>query len=300
MHVVPTLLYTKWTYYLRVSTLCFLDPTQLQLKLNLIIMLFSMFHNNSITSSTIVSKAVIARRSFICVAICLACSLGSISIGTSILLIGQITGNTKDKDMWRFLILLVASLELFGVRLKIGTYFLSFQHFGCHIHINHYKKHVFFVMFKKRRKMSKKTGMMYTKHHLKSDQPKHAKHGKNCSQHGQCLPWRAHANIPVFGSCYPHVWKLTCPRLPTNISMLFTTSHSLWCLSTFHFPKCWYLAKRLRFLVASQKTLVSYSECTKVTDTFVTSVVLPTRAYSTSTIYLLIKDFGKSQNKICP
>jgi hypothetical protein len=28
---------------------------------------------------------------------------------------------------------------------------------------------------KKRRKLSKKTGMMSTKHHLKSDQPKHAK-----------------------------------------------------------------------------------------------------------------------------
>jgi hypothetical protein len=61
------------------------------------------------------------------------------------------------------------------------------------------------------------------------------------------------ANIPVFGSCCPHVWKLTCPRLPTNISMFFTTSCSFWCSSTFLFPKCWCPTKRLRFLVTSQK-----------------------------------------------
>ena len=83
--------------------------------------------------------------------------------------------------------------------------------------------------------------------------------GKNCTRHGQCLPGRAHANIPVYGSCYPHVWKLTCPRLPTNISMLFTMSRSFWCSSTFLFWKCWCPAKRLRFLVTSQKTRVSYS-----------------------------------------
>ena len=82
---------------------------------------------------------------------------------------------------------------------------------------------------------------------------------KNCTQHGQCLPWRAHANIPVYGSCYPHVWKLTCPRLPTNISMLFTTSRSLWCSSTFLFRKCWCPAKCLWFSVTSQKTQVAYS-----------------------------------------
>ena len=33
----------------------------------------------------------------------------------------------------------------------------------------HYKKPIFFVMLKKCRKMSKKTGMMSTKHDLKSD-----------------------------------------------------------------------------------------------------------------------------------
>jgi hypothetical protein len=87
------------------------------------------------------------------------------------------------------------------------------------------------------------------------------KHGKICTQHGQCLPWCAPANIPVFGSWYPHVWKLTCPRLPTNVSMFFTTSRSLWCSSTFLFPKCWCPAKRLQFLETSQKTRVSYSDC---------------------------------------
>jgi hypothetical protein len=92
---------------------------------------------------------------------------------------------------------------------------------------------------KKRKKMSKKTGTMSTKHHLKLDQPKHAK------------------NIEKFAlnmdNVYLDVPVLTSPRLPTNIFMFFTTSRSLWCSSTFLFPKCWCPAKCLRFLVTSQK-----------------------------------------------
>jgi hypothetical protein len=41
--------------------------------------------------------------------------------------------------------------------------------------LEHYKKPVFFVMFKKMQENVQKTAMMSTKHHLKSYQPKHAK-----------------------------------------------------------------------------------------------------------------------------
>jgi hypothetical protein len=128
----------------------------------------------------------------------------------------------------------------------------------------HYKKPVFFVMFRKTHETIQKN-----RDDVHETSPKIGltetckKHGKNCTQHGQCLPWHACANIPVFGSCYRHVWKLTCPHLPTNISMFFTTSRSFWCSSTFIFPKCWCPAKRLRFLVTTQKTRVSYSVYSK-------------------------------------
>ena len=124
----------------------------------------------------------------------------------------------------------------------------------------HYKKPVFFVMFKMTQETVQKNrdDVHKTPPKIRSTETC-KKLGKNCTQHGQCLPWRARANIPVYGSCYPHVWKLTCPRLPTNISMLFTTSRSFWRSSTFLFRKCWCPAKRLRFLVTSQKTRVSYS-----------------------------------------
>ena len=125
----------------------------------------------------------------------------------------------------------------------------------------HYKKPVFFVMFKMTQETVQKNrdDVHKTPPKIRSTETC-KKLGKNCTQHGQCLPWRARANIPVYGSCYPHVWKLTCPRLPTNISMLFTTSRSLWCSSTFLFRKCWCPVKRLRFLVTSQKTWVCYSD----------------------------------------
>jgi hypothetical protein len=144
---------------------------------------------------------------------------------------------------------------------------------------NHYKKLVFFVMFKKTREYIQKN-----KDDVHETSPKIGstetckKHGKNCTQHGQCLPWRARANIPVFGSWYPYVWKLTCPRLPTNISMFFTMSRSFWCSSTFLFPKCWCPTKRLHFLETSQKTRVSYSEWYSSTH-FLTLEFLRKRGY---------------------
>jgi hypothetical protein len=100
----------------------------------------------------------------------------------------------------------------------------------------HYKKPVFLVMFKKMQ-----ANVPKNRDDVHETSPKIGstetckKHGKNGTQHGQCLSWRACANIPVFGSCYPHVWKLTSPRLPNNISMFFTTSSSLWSSSTFNF-----------------------------------------------------------------
>ena len=129
------------------------------------------------------------------------------------------------------------------------------------ISVVHYKKPMFFVMFKKTQEnVQKDWDDVHEKSLPKIGSTETCKeHGKNCTQQGQCLPWRARANIPVFGSCYPHVWKLTCPRLPTNISMFFTTYRSFRCSSTSLFPKSWCPAKRLRFLVTSQKTQVSYS-----------------------------------------
>ena len=84
----------------------------------------------------------------------------------------------------------------------------------------HYKKPVFFVMVKKMQE-----NVQNNKDDVHETSPKIGstetckKHGKICTQHEQSLPWRARGNIPVFGSCYPHVRKLTCPRLPPNISM---------------------------------------------------------------------------------
>jgi hypothetical protein len=50
---------------------------------------------------------------------------------------------------------------------------MLFKEIGLHAHT--IRNPCFLSCSKKRRKLSNKTGMMSTKHHLKSDQPKHAK-----------------------------------------------------------------------------------------------------------------------------
>jgi hypothetical protein len=130
----------------------------------------------------------------------------------------------------------------------------------CHLPSCHFKKPVFFVMFKKTREYVQKN-----RDDVQETSPKIGstetckKHGKNCTQHGQCLPWRARANIPVFGSWYPHVWKLTCPHLPTNISIFLQRPVHSDVLLHFFFQNVDVQQNVYNFWRHHKKTRVSYS-----------------------------------------